>query len=81
MECIEEQEECEPLDTIAWLNFVGMSKLKQSEEQVGDMTITKFFRLYNSYKNEYDREENMKSLGHTYKTIEENNQSDDYMPF
>ena len=56
-----------------------MNKLGLTEEQVGDMTLTKFFRLYNMYKMTWDREMVMSHQGQTYSESERTPTIDDIL--
>jgi hypothetical protein len=66
---------------VAWLFYIGMSRLSFTEEQIGDMSLKKFFRLYEAYKKTFDVEMLRKAYKKTYETSGRETNMDDVIPF
>ncbi len=54
-----------------WFLFVGHTVLGFSEKEVGRMTLRKFMRLYDHYKNNFDLEMTLTKKGVTYAKLNE----------
>lgn len=80
-QALDDEDDEEDSDFIAWLYFTGISKMNLTEEQVGEMTINKFFRIYNQYKRTFDLELRMKIYGKTYSDLEYRPTLDDLIDF
>jgi hypothetical protein len=66
---------------VAWLFYIGMSRLGFTEEQIGDMSLKKFFRLYEAYKKTFDVEMLRTANKITYETSGREANMDDVIPF
>lgn len=64
----------------ARLLFIGRKKLGFTEREVGRMTLGKFVRLYQAYKNDFDMELIMKNKGIRYCDLNKENTIDDVIP-
>ena len=53
----------------SWFLFVGHTLLKFSEKEIGRMTVRKFLKLYDHYKDNFDLELKMKSNNITYSQL------------
>lgn len=78
---MESEGEYEKTDYIAWLFYTGMTRLGLTEENVGEITVTKFYRLYEQYKVMFDQESVIKRSQKTYMELEYEPTLDDAMPF
>lgn len=66
---------------MAWLFYIGMSRLGFNEEQIGNMSLKKFFRLYEAYKKTFDVEMLRTANKITYETSGKEASMDDVIPF
>ena len=54
-----------------------MTKLNLTEKRIGRLTIRTFLKLYQHYKNEFDKEMMMKASNTTYKKLKEKQEESD----
>ncbi len=66
---------------MAWLFYTGRTRLNCTEEEVGRMSLVKFFRLYEVYKNMFDIEMLRTANRITYRSSTEKITMDEAIPF
>ena len=54
-----------------WIYFIGKTKLNLSIKEIGRLTFRLFLKLYQHYKNDFDKEMLMKASNTTYKKLKE----------
>ncbi len=57
--------------------FIGMTKLKFSFKETGRLTLRRFLRFYQCYKDTFDLEMLMKASNTTYKKLKEKQEESD----
>lgn len=56
----------DPTINFAWYRFIGRTKLKYTNHEVGRLTLREFKQEYQVYKDDFDLELILKTTGTTY---------------
>ena len=60
-----------------WIYFIGKTKLNLSIKEIGRLKIRIFLKLYQHYKDDFDKEMLMKASNITYKKLKEKAEESD----
>ena len=60
-----------------FIYFIGRTKLNLTTKEIGRLTIRMFLKLYQYYKDDFDKEMLMKSSNTTYKKLKEKSEESD----
>lgn len=68
----------DPTINFAWYYFIGRTRLGlSSDKEVGRLTLRRFRALYQSYKDTFDIETQLRASGSTYAKLEAQSMSDE----
>ena len=70
-------EEEDPTIDFVWIYFIGKTKLNLTTKEIGRLTFRIFLKLYQHYKNDFDKEMLMKASRTTYKKLKEKQEESD----
>lgn len=60
-----------------WIYFIGRNKLNLTTKEIGRLTFRLFLKLYQYYKDDFDKEMIMKASNTTYKKLKEKAEESD----
>jgi hypothetical protein len=60
-----------------WIYFIGRNKLNLTTKEIGRLKFRLFLKLYQYYKDDFDKEMIMKASNTTYKKLKEKAEESD----